>query len=116
MVQAILAYILIFVTIFSCSVSVSFTVLKSGVKPPESSKFRILQQKRIVNGLLKNYTNITSTQNSLKRELLYKKNDLKNQLVITDSLLNEIELNQSRLEASNKLLNKNNKILSDVLK
>lgn len=116
MIQAILAYILIFVTIFLSSISISFTILKSGVDSPKDSKFRILQQKRIVNGLLKNYNIISSTQDSFRRELLFKKSYLKDQLIITDSLLKNIELNQKRLELSNQKLNKNIKILSKALK
>ena len=52
MVKVIFSYILIFITIFLSSVSVTFTYLKANVEDPKTSKFRLLQHKRIVNGLL----------------------------------------------------------------
>ena len=116
MIQAILAYILIFVTIFLCSVSISFTALKSKIDTPKNSKFRMLQQKRIVNALLKNYNQIAFSQDSLRRELIYKKLELQNQLLTTDSLLDEMNLNEEKLNKSNSLIIKNTKILSNALK
>lgn len=115
MIQAILAYILIFVTIFLSSVSISFTMLKSGIEEPRGSKYRILQQKRVVKSLLKKYNLVSSTQDSLKRELIYKKIDLQNKLITIDSLLNEMEYNKERLTQNNNLINKNSKILSKAL-
>lgn len=115
MIQAILAYILIFVTIFLSSVSISFTMLKSGIEEPRGSKYRILQQKRVVKSLLKKYNLASSTQDSLKRELIYKKIDLQNKLITIDSLLNEMEYNKERLTQNNNLINKNSKILSKAL-
>ena len=116
MILAILAYILIFITIFLSSVSISFTVLKANIEGPQNSKFRILQQKRIINGLLRKYNRFSTSQDSIQRELIYKKIDHQNQIITIDSLLSEMEMNQERLDRGEQLINKNNNILSKALK
>lgn len=116
MFQAILAYIFIFLTIFLCSVSISFTALKSNIEGPQNSKFRILQQKRIINGLLRKYNRFSSSQDSIRRELIFNKIEHQNQIITIDSLLNEMEMNQIRLDKGEQLINKNNNILSKALK
>ena len=116
MIQAILAYILIFLTIFLSSVSISFTILKSSIEEPIASKYRVLQQKKHIKSLLKNFNYISTTQDSINRELIYKKIDLQNELFILDSLISEMELNKERLIKNKNVINKNTKILSKALK
>jgi len=116
MVQAILAYIVIFLTLFFSSVSISFTMLKFQTKPPQTSKYRILQQKRVINGLLRNFNNISSSHKSIHRSLELKKIKLENEILITDSLLNEMELNQNRLGRHEKILYSNDNKLAKMLK
>ena len=116
MVKVIFSYILIFITIFLSSVSVTFTYLKANVEDPETSKFRLLQHKRIVNGLLINYNTISSSQNLLTRELLLKKSNLINDLTITDSLIKELNLNQIRLDKYNSFILENKRKLEKALK
>ncbi|MAJ43929.1 MAG: hypothetical protein CMF96_04175 [Candidatus Marinimicrobia bacterium] len=116
MIQAILGYLLIFITIFLTSISISFTVLKSGIENPRGSKFRVLQQKKLVKSLLKNYNIISITQDSLQREIIFKKIQLESEIITLDSLLNEMDLNKNRLMKNENLLNKNLKILAKALK
>ena len=116
MVQAILAYIVIFSTLFLSSVSISFTVLKSQTKPPQTSKFRILQQKRVINGLLRNFNELSSSHKSIQRNLELKKTALEYEILTTESLLNEMELNQNRLNHHEKILNSNDNKLAKMLK
>ena len=116
MLQAVLSYILIFITLFLGSIGISFTILSSYINSPETTKYRLLQQKKIVNGFLRNYNKISSTQDSLKRELIYKRINLQQEIILTDSLLEKIELNRNRLNNSEKLILKNSKKLSKTLK
>ena len=116
MVKVIFSYILIFITIFLSSVSVTFIYLKANVEDPETSKFILLKNKRIVNGLLINYNTISSSQNSLNRELLLKKSNLIYDLTITDSLIKEINLNQIKLDKYNIFFSEINKKLIKALK
>ena len=116
MFQAILAYILIFITIFLSSIGISFMFLSGYIKSPDTAKYRLLQNKKVVNRLLRNYNKISSVQDSLKRELIYKRINLQQEIILTDSLLEKLELNQNRLNNTEKLISKNNKRLSKSLK
>ena len=116
MVKVIFSYILIFITIFLSSVCVTFTYLKANVKELETSKFRLLQHKRIMNRLLINYNIISSSQNLLTRELLLKKSNIINDLTITDSLIKELNLNQIRLDKYNSFIFENKRKLAKALK
>ncbi|MED5475146.1 MAG: hypothetical protein VX770_03865 [Candidatus Neomarinimicrobiota bacterium] len=116
MLQAILGYIIIFLTIFLSSISISFTILKSNIKEPNDSKYRLLQNKKSINGLLRNFNKTSKVQDSLRRELVFEKVDLEYRIALIDSLLYEMKLNKNRLKLSQDLINKNTKILSKELK
>ena len=116
MLQAILGYIIIFSTIFLSSISISFTILKSNIKEPNDSKYRLLQNKKSINGLLRNFNKTSKIQDSLRRELVFEKVDLEYRITLIDSLLYEMKLNKNRLQLSQDLINKNTKILSKELK
>ena len=116
MLQAILGYIIIFSTIFLSSISISFTILKSNIKEPNDSKYRLLQNKKSINGLLRNFNKTSKVQDSLRRELVFEKVDLEYRIALIDSLLYEMKLNKNRLQLSQDLINKNTKILSKKLK
>ena len=116
MLQAILGYIIIFLTIFLSSISISFTILKSNIKEPNDSKYRLLQNKKSINGLLRNFNKTSKVQDSLRRELVFEKVDLEYRIALIDSLLYEMKLNKNRLKLSQDLINKNTKILSKALK
>ena len=116
MLQAILGYIIIFSTIFLSSISISFTILKSNIKEPNDSKYRLLQNKKSINGLLRNFNKTSKIQDSLRRELVFEKVDLEYRITLIDSLLYEMKLNKNRLQLSQDLINKNTKILSKKLK
>ena len=116
MLQAILGYIIIFSTIFLSSISISFTILKSNIKEPNDSKYRLLQNKKSINGLLRNFNKTSKIQDSLRRELVFEKVDLEYRIALIDSLLYEMKLNKNRLQLSQDLINKNTKILSKELK
>ena len=116
MLQAILGYIIIFSTIFLSSISISFTILKSNIKEPNDSKYRLLQNKKSINGLLRNFNKTSKVQDSLRRELVFEKVDLEYRITLSDSLLYEMKLNKNRLQLSQDLINKNTKILSKELK
>ena len=54
----------------------------------------------------------STSQNSIRRELIYKKVDHQNQIITIDSLLSVMEMNQERLDKSNQIIDKSNKIIS----
>ena len=116
MVQVILAYLLIFTIIFLSSVSITFTVLKSQIQSPSTSKFSILKQKREINGILRHFNVVSSSHKLIQQNLELIKTELDYKILFTDSLLSEMRLIQNRLNNYEKTLKSNDKKLDDMLK
>lgn len=92
----------IIICLFFVSISVSFTILSWDVKIPDTVKYRLFQEQQNLKSLEKTLKSVQFDHDSLKRELKFKKSDLQQNLILTDSLLNYIEKLDMRMSLNEK--------------